>query len=53
MCRNIEKVVTKRGLSNSDLIMKNGVLLPLHHGMTENMFERLHHTIDQFIREFG
>ena len=53
MCRNIEKVVTKRGLANSDLIMKNGVLLPLHHGMTENMFERLHHTIDQFIREFG
>ena len=53
MCRNIEKVVTKRGLSNSDLIMKNGVLLPLHHGMTEDMFERLHHTIDQFISEFG
>ena len=53
MCRNIEKVVTNRGLSNSDLIMKNGVLLPLHHGMTENMFKRLHYTIDQFISEFG
>jgi len=53
MCKNIKKVVTNKGLANSDLIMKNGVLLPLHHGMTENMFERLHSTIDQFISEFG
>ncbi len=53
MCRNIQKRVTSRGLANSDLIMKNGVLLPLHHGMTEEMFHRLHSTIDKFIQEFG
>ena len=53
MCRNIQKRVTKRGLENSDEIMKNGVLLPLHHGMTEKMFEKLHYTIDKFIKEFG
>ena len=29
--------------------MMNGVLLPVHHGMTESMFDRLHLTIDKFI----
>jgi len=29
--------------------MKRGVLLPLHHGMTEDMFARLHSTIEEFI----
>ena len=53
MCRNIQKRVSNRGLANSDLIMKNGVLLPLHHGMSEKMFMRLHNTVDDFIKEFG
>ena len=53
MCKNIEKKVTSKGLINSDLIMKNGVLLPLHHGMTDSMFTRLHSTIEEFINKFG
>ena len=53
MCRNIQKRVSNRGLANADLIMKNGVLLPLHHGMSEKMFMRLHATVDEFIKEFG
>ena len=53
MCRNIQKRVTQRGLGNSDEIMKNGVLLPLHHGMTKKMFDKLHNTINKFIEEFG
>ena len=52
MCRNINKRVTKKGLNNSNLVMKNGVLLPLHHGMTENMFDRLFTTIEQFIKTY-
>lgn len=51
MCRGIEKRVTKEGLSNADYIMKRGVLLPLHHGMKENMFERLHLTIEDFLKD--
>ncbi len=34
---------------NSDNIMKYGVLLPVHHGMTDEMFKRLHSTIDEFV----
>ena len=52
MCRNINKRVTEKGLKNSNLVMKNGVLLPLHHGMTENMFSRLFSTIEEFIKTY-
>ncbi len=41
--------VAKNEFVNSDNVMKNGVLLPLHHGMSESMFQRLHDTIDEFI----
>ena len=53
MCKNIEKRVTPKGLKNADLIMENGILLPLHHGMTKNMFERLHICIEDFIKKYG
>lgn len=50
MCRNIEKRVIQEGYPNADNIMERGVLLPLHHGLTESMFARLHETIDEFVR---
>lgn len=49
MCTNIKKRVMKAGYPNADAVMKRGVLLPLHHGMTEDMFVRLHSTIEEFI----
>jgi len=49
MCADIEKRVMPAGYPNSDKIMKSGVLLPLHHGLTESMFARLHKTIEEFI----
>ena len=39
----------KGDFKNADNIMKNGVLLPLHHGLTDEMFERLHKTIEDFL----
>jgi CDP-6-deoxy-D-xylo-4-hexulose-3-dehydrase len=49
MTQNIEKRAVAAGYPNSDAIMRRGVLLPLHHGLTESMFERLHATIEEFI----
>ena len=49
MCKNINKRVTKSGLKNSDAVMERGVLLPLHHGMTKQMFQKLHSTIEEFL----
>ncbi len=52
MTKNINKRISKDGYKNSDLIMKQGVLLPVHHGLTEQMFTRLHQTIDDFLSKF-
>ena len=49
MCKDINKRTRKEGYPNSDSIMERGVLLPLHHGMTTEMFERLHDCIDEFV----
>ena len=52
MCKGINCVTQKQGYPNADFIMNRGVLLPLHHGMTEEMFTRLHSVIDKFISKF-
>ena len=45
----IDKIVNKHGYPNADAVMERGVLLPLHHGMSEEMFERFNKTVDEFI----
>ena len=51
MCQNIQKIVLESGYPNADAVMERGVLLPLHHGMTNEMFNRLHLTIEEFIQK--
>lgn len=52
MCRNINKRVLSGGYPNADNVMERGVLLPLHHGLTEPMFSRLHRTIEEFLTQY-
>ncbi len=52
MAKNIEKRITSESLINADAIMERGVLLPLHHGMTNAMFERLHSVITEFLKNY-
>ena len=49
---NINKITRNQGYPNSDNVMKNGVLLPLHHGLTNEMFEKLHSVIDEFMKTY-
>ena len=49
MCKDIEKRITAEGYPNADNVMEQGVLLPLHHGLTESMFERFFSTVEEFI----
>jgi len=51
MCKNIEKRVNANGYPNSDAVMERGVLLPIHHGLTEDMFQRFHATITEFVTD--
>jgi CDP-6-deoxy-D-xylo-4-hexulose-3-dehydrase len=50
MMKNVKYKEDKSGYLNSDAVMERGVLLPLHHGMTDQMFVRLHDTINEFIK---
>lgn len=51
MMKNVEYKTNRYGYPNSDAVMERGVLLPLHHGMTNEMFNRLHLTIEEFIQK--
>ena len=52
MMKGVKYKVVDNGYPNSDAVMERGVLLPLHHGLTANMFERLHNTISEFLEGF-
>ena len=52
MMKDVKYKKIQNELTNSDNIMKRGVLLPVHHGMTNLMFEKLHLTIDNFINQY-
>ena len=47
----IDKIVNKYGYPNADAVMKRGVLVPVHHGMSKEMFERFHQTVDEFVNK--
>ena len=49
---NINKVVVDEGYPNADYVMRNGVLLPLHHGLTDEMFNKLHSAIELFLSRY-
>ena len=49
MCKKSIVKTNNVGYPNADAIMERGVLLPVHHGMTKSMYERLHTTIEEFI----
>jgi CDP-6-deoxy-D-xylo-4-hexulose-3-dehydrase len=51
MTSNIDKRVRDSGYPNADAVMERGVLLPLHHGLTEPMFERFFNTVEEFLEK--
>jgi len=52
MCNGINFKAVDGGCPNADEVMRFGILLPVHHGLTEKMFSRFHSTIDKFISEY-
>ena len=40
---------TKGGYPEADKVMKNGILLACHHGLSKKMIEHIHKSIDEFI----
>lgn len=49
---NIPKVVKEGGYPNADWVMKTGVLLACHHGLTTEMLSYLHESVEEFVSKF-
>ena len=50
--KNIEKKISKSGLDNADNIMRGGVLLACHHGLTDSMFDHMHEVSETFFKTY-
>tara|TARA_B100000989_G_C19510464_1_gene458755 strand:+ start:83 stop:1288 length:1206 start_codon:yes stop_codon:yes gene_type:complete len=51
--RNIKAKRDKKGYPEADKVMKNGILIACHHGLTKKMIKHIHNTIDEFISKFN
>ena len=47
--RKIRMVKDKNGYPEADKVMKNGILIACHHGLTKKMVNHIHRTIEEFI----
>lgn len=48
---NIERKESKAGYPESDKVMRGGMLLGCHHGITPEMMNHMHESIDLFLKE--
>ncbi|MFN7226463.1 MAG: DegT/DnrJ/EryC1/StrS family aminotransferase [Holosporales bacterium] len=49
--KNLPMKKSSSGYANADRVMKYGVLLACHHGMTDEMFDYMHSVIEDFIKK--
>ena len=47
--KNIKMKKIKGGYPEADKVMKNGILLACHHGLSKQMIKHIHKSIDEFI----
>ena len=47
--KKIKMKKSKEGYKEADKVMKNGILLACHHGLSKKMINHIHKTIDDFI----
>jgi CDP-6-deoxy-D-xylo-4-hexulose-3-dehydrase len=48
--KNINKKLAPEGYQNADQIMRGGMLLACHHGLTDEMLNHVHSSIEEFIK---
>ena len=51
--KNIKMKKTKEGYPEADKVMKNGILLACHHGLTKSMIDHLYSSINLFILKYA
>ena len=50
--RKIKCKKDKKGYPEADKVMRNGILLACHHGLTKQMVRHIHKTIDEFVEKY-
>ncbi len=50
--KKIKKRISPEGYPVADRVMKNGILLACHHGLTEKMFEHLYNSLTEFFKKY-
>jgi CDP-6-deoxy-D-xylo-4-hexulose-3-dehydrase len=50
--KNIEMKISPDGLNNADNIMRGGVLLACHHGLTNEMLSHMHSVCEEFFKKY-
>ena len=50
--RKIKAIKDKKGYPEADKVMKNGILIACHHGLTKKMIGHIHKSIDEFILKY-
>ena len=50
--RNIKCKKNKKGYPEADKVMRNGILIACHHGLTKKMINHIHNSIDEFMLKY-
>ena len=50
--KNIKAKKDKKGYPEADKVMKNGILIACHHGLTKAMIKHIHNSIDEFLLRY-
>jgi len=50
--KNIKSIKNKKGYPEADKVMKNGILIACHHGLTNKMINHIHNSIDEFMLNY-
>ena len=50
--KNIKAKKDKAGYPEADRVMKNGILIACHHGLTKKMMSHIHKSIDEFMLRY-
>jgi CDP-6-deoxy-D-xylo-4-hexulose-3-dehydrase len=50
--KNIKAKKDKKGYPEADKVMKNGILIACHHGLTRAMIKHIHNSIDEFLLRY-
>jgi CDP-4-dehydro-6-deoxyglucose reductase, E1 len=51
--KNIKAKKDKKGYPEADKVMRNGILIACHHGLTKKMINHIHNSIDEFILKYN